>query len=149
MGLRDSSGSTGGAAARLDAQGALRNARPDDGLRAGSVRAVIDGRFSPKAFEASEDAEALAATLREEVVLAIQPAIQAAMKAVIGQLNSLGAPPRSVTTRQRVPPSACTSATTALSAQAPGAIEPPSRLPLRRHRGTLGHAVIQFRTQLA
>jgi hypothetical protein len=63
----------------------------DDGLRAGSVRAVIDGRFSPKAFEASEDAEALAATLREEVVLAIQPAIQAAMKAVIGQLNSLGA----------------------------------------------------------
>jgi hypothetical protein len=73
------------------AQGALANTRADDGLRAGSVRAVIDGRFSPKAFEASEDAEALAATLREEVVLAIQPAIQAAMKAVIGQLNSLGA----------------------------------------------------------
>jgi hypothetical protein len=35
MGLRDSSGSTGGAAARLDAQGALRNARPAEspGLR--------------------------------------------------------------------------------------------------------------------
>jgi hypothetical protein len=51
---------------------------------------VIDGRFSPTAFEESEDAEALAATLSQEVVLAIQPAIQAAMKAVIEQLNGLG-----------------------------------------------------------
>ena len=55
-----------------------------------AFRSVIDGRFSPKAFEESADAEALAATLGEEVVLAIQPAVQAAMKAVIEQLNDLG-----------------------------------------------------------
>jgi hypothetical protein len=73
-----------------NALASLRNTRPADDLRAGNVRHVIDGRFSPKAFEDSEDAEALAATLRDEVVLAVQPAIQTAMKAVVEQLNGLG-----------------------------------------------------------
>jgi hypothetical protein len=51
---------------------------------------MIDTRFSRKAFEESEDPEALAASLKEEVVFAIQPAVAAAMRAVIEQLNGLG-----------------------------------------------------------
>ena len=51
---------------------------------------MIDGRFSRKAFEESEDAEGLAATLSEEIALAIRPAVQEAMDAVIQQLNGLG-----------------------------------------------------------
>ena len=51
---------------------------------------MIDERFSRKAFEDSDDPEALAVELRDEVVLAIQPAVETAMAAVIARLNELG-----------------------------------------------------------